>query len=594
MKHLAYLNKFLLKYKYYLLLGFLFTFISNIFGILPAQLVRHALEMVKSNIDLYFLFEHSNLQEQLYGDFIWKISIFGILILLMAIVKGVFLFAVRQTLIVMSRHIEFDMKNEIYAHYQTLPMAFYKRNAVGDLMARISEDVSKVRMYLGPSIMYLMNMFILVIMVLTYMFSVNARLTWYVLIPMPILSISIYLVSNIINKRSEQIQKSLSLLSSFVQESFSGIRVIKSFGKEKEFIHNFTQESEYYQKKSMDLIRVDALFSPAIMFLIGLSTVICVYVGGQEIIAGRLSPGNITEFIMYVFMLTWPLTALGWTSGQIQRAAASQKRINEFLFTTSDLISEKNLSNELEGKITLKNVNFIYPETGIHALKNIHLTIEKGETLAIIGSTGSGKSTLANLLLRMYDPNSGEIKFDQTLIQDFEISYLRNQIAYVPQDVFLFSDTIKNNLLFGDAAATDEEIIKVSKAADLYGNVMGFEEKFETKIGERGITLSGGQKQRVSIARALIKKPKILIFDDCLSAVDTHTENTILNNLKTNLKNRTAIIISHRISNARLADKIAVLDQGEIIEYGSHQELLNNNGTYRDLYEKQTDTEMVL
>jgi ATP-binding cassette, subfamily B, multidrug efflux pump len=588
MKELAYLNKYFFKYKYYLLLGILFTIVSNLFGIIPAQVVRHALQMVKTNISLYLLFDDSVLKPNMYSIFGWGITIFGLLILSMAILKGIFLFAVRQTLIVMSRHIEYDLKNELYKHYQTLPLAFYKTNSVGDLMARISEDISKVRMYIGPSIMYLLNMVVLVTMVLTYMFSINARLTWYVLIPMPILSITIFMVSSTVNKRSEQIQKSLSRLSSFVQEAFSGIRVVKSFGKEEPFIENFVKESDYYKQKSMNLTKVDALFSPSVMFLIGLSTVICVYVGGQEIISGTLSPANITEFIIYVFMLTWPLTALGWTSGQIQRAAASQKRINEFLKIKTEIVSEQGLKPEIKGQIVFKNVSFQYPETGIQALKNISFEVTPGESLAIIGTTGSGKSTIAHLLMRMYDTDQGTIFFDSTPISAINTQYLRSQMGCVPQDVFLFSDTIKNNILFGSENLKMEKVIEAAKKADVYENIMAFQEQFETKIGERGITLSGGQKQRVSIARAIIKNPQILILDDCLSAVDTKTEHVILHNLKEIMQNKTTILISHRVSNARLANSIIVLDEGQIIDQGSHEELLAKNGPYRDLYEKQS------
>ena len=593
MKELAYLNKYFYKYKLYLFWGIVFTLISNLFGIVPAQVVRHALEMVKSNIDLYFLFENSSLQISSYKIITFSIAVFGILILAMAILKGIFLFAVRQTLIVMSRHIEYDLKNEIYAHYQTLPLSFYKKNSTGDLMARISEDVSKVRMYIGPSLMYLINMVILVFLILSYMFSVNSRLTWYVLIPMPILSLSIFFVSSIINKKSEKIQKSLSNLSTFVQEAFSGIRIIKSFAKEDKFVETFTAESENYRRESLSLTKVDALFSPAISFLIGMSTVICVYVGGQEIIAGKITAGNITEFIMYVFMLTWPLTALGWTSGQIQRAAASQKRINEFLKIKTDIVSTENKKTELKGRISFQNVSFNYPDTGIEALKKISFEINEGESIAIIGSTGSGKSTIANLLLRMYDVNDGNILFDGTNIQALNISHFRNQMAYVPQDVFLFSETIKNNIQFGINGISDEQIHESARMAVIYDNIMDFEEGFETKIGERGITLSGGQKQRISIARAIIRNPKILVLDDCLSAVDTNTENAILNNLKEIRKDKTTFLISHRVSNARLADKIIVLDEGRIVEQGTHEELLNTAGMYRDLYEKQNYSEII-
>ncbi|MFN8430508.1 MAG: ABC transporter ATP-binding protein [Spirosomataceae bacterium] len=594
MRELSYLNKYFLKYKYFLFWGIVFTLISNLFAIIPAQVVRHALEMVKNNIDQYRLFNGSGLQKSIYEIITLSIAVFGAVILIMAILKGIFLFAVRQTIIVMSRHIEYDLKNEIYAHYQTLPLAFYKKNTTGDLMARISEDVGKVRMYLGPSLMYLINMVILVFLVISYMFSVNARLTWYVLIPMPVLSISIFFVSSVINKKSELIQKSLSNLSTFVQESFSGIRVIKSFAKEDVFFHSFEKESKNYQHQTMGLTRVDALFSPSIMFLIGLSTVVCIYIGGQEIIAGRLSAGNIAEFIMYVFMLTWPLTALGWTSGQIQRAEASQKRINEFLKTQNDIVSHKNINKKLEGNIKFENVGFLYPDTGIEALKNINFEIKKGKSLAIIGTTGSGKSTLASLLLRMYDVTEGKILVDGIPLPDYSIAEYRKQLGYVPQEVFLFSDTIENNIKFGKNSASLAEVHQSARNAEIFDNIIGFEKGFDTIVGERGITLSGGQKQRTSIARALLKDPGILILDDCLSAVDTHTENKILENLKVLMKGKTTIIISHRVSNARLADQIIVLDQGEIIEKGSHEELLENGGSYKELYDRQLMKEEVL
>lgn len=587
MRELSYLNKYFIKYKYLLFLGVSFTLISNLFAIIPAQVVRHALEMVKNNIDQYRLFSGSVLQKSIYEIITLSIAVFGAIILLMAILKGVFLFAVRQTIIVMSRYIEYDLKNEIYSHYQTLPLAFYKKNTTGDLMARISEDVGKVRMYLGPSLMYLINMVILVFLVISYMFSVNVRLTWYVLIPMPVLSISIFFVSSVINKKSELIQKSLSNLSTFVQESFSGIRVIKSFAKEDVFFRSFEKESKNYQYQTMGLTRVDSLFSPSIMFLIGLSTVICIYIGGQEIIAGRLSAGNIAEFIMYVFMLTWPLTALGWTSGQIQRAEASQKRINEFLKTKNTILSDKNIKNDLQGNIRFDQVSFLYPDTGIQALKNISFEIEKGNSLAIIGTTGSGKSTLASLMLRMYDVSSGKILIDDIPVQDYEVAHYRQQMGYVPQEVFLFSDTIEGNIKFGKNSASHEDVLQAARDAEIFDNIMGFDKGFETIVGERGITLSGGQKQRTSIARALIKDPKILILDDCLSAVDTHTENQILENLKRLMKGKTTIIISHRVSNARLADQIIVLDQGEIIEKGSHEQLLEYGGAYKELYDRQ-------
>jgi len=591
MKHLAHLNKYLLKYKWYLFWGTVFTIVSNLFGVIPAQVVRFALDLVQDNLAMYYVLEGMESQERMYDSFAWAVGLFGALILIMAILKGIFLFAVRQTIIVMSRHIEYDLKNEIYAHYQTLPLSFYKKQSTGDLMARISEDVGKVRMYIGPSIMYLLNMVVLVVMVLSYMFSINVRLTFWVLLPMPVLSISIFFVSNIVNKRSEEIQRSLSQLSTFVQEAFSGIRVIKSFAKEEDSLCRFTEESNRYKDKSLELTRVDALFSPTILFLIGLSTVLCVYIGGQEVVAGRLTPGNITEFIMYVFMLTWPLTALGWTTSQIQRAAASQERINEFLYNRTEIVSQENRTSPILGKIRFQNVNFTYPDSGIQAVKDFNLSVEAGESVAILGTTGSGKSTLANLLLRMYDVTSGTIWIDDQPIQSYQVQYLRSQMGYVPQDVFLFSDTIRNNVRFGQPQLSEEEIVQATRDADLWENIQGFEHGFETKIGERGITLSGGQKQRLSIARAIARAPKIVVLDDCLSAVDTHTEHVILNNLQRIMQNRTSVIISHRVSSAKLANKIVVLDNGQTVEMGTHEELMSLGGMYKELYEKQLQGE---
>ncbi len=591
MKYLAYLNKYLIKYKWYLIAGTIFTIISNLFGIIPAQVVRHALDLVKENIDIYFMYTGTETKKQMYALFATSVSIFGMVILIMAILKGIFLFLVRQTLIVMSRHIEYDLKNEIYAHYQTLPLSFYRKNATGDLMARISEDVGKVRMYIGPSIMYLLNMVTLVVLILTYMFSVNGRLTWWVLVPMPVLSVSIFFVSSIVNKRSTEIQRSLSRLSTYVQEAFSGIRVLKAFAREKNSIERFEVESNIYRDKQLDLTKVDALFFPLIMFLIGLSTVICVYVGGQEIIAGSLTAGNITEFIMYVYMLTWPLTALGWTTSQIQQAAASQKRINEFLEVKNDIVSAENLKPEIRGEISFKHVNFVYPDSGIKAIQDFNLEVPAGQSVAILGTTGSGKSTLANLLLRMYDTTSGELQIDGKNIKSYNVQYLRSQTGYVPQDVFLFSDSVANNIQFGNEGTPMEKIIQAAKDADLLENIEGFENGFETLIGERGVTLSGGQKQRLSIARAIVREPKILILDDCLSAVDTNTENQILNNLQRIMKNRTSVIISHRVSSAKLADKIVVLDEGRIIEEGTHDMLMNAKGAYFELFEKQLSLE---
>ncbi len=593
MKALAHLNKYLVKYKWYLILGTVFTIISNLFGIIPAQLVRYALDLVKDTLDVYFLFKGSSLQANLYDIFAFSILLYGILILIMALLKGIFLFLVRQTLIVMSRHIEYDLKNEIYAHYQTLPLSFFFFFYTGDLMARISEDVSKVRMYVGPSIMYGINLITLFILVISYMVSVNAKLTFYVLLPLPILSLSIYFVNTIIMKRSEELQAQLSSVSTYVQESFSGIRVIKAFVREHEQLRNFVKQSNDYRNKSLKLTIVDSLFYPFIMVLVGLSNVLIVFVGGQEIMSGRLTPGNITEFILYVSMLTWPVMALGWTTSQTQRAAASQLRINEFLNTKTDLVSTKNLEHEIAGDIHFRNVSFDYPDTGIKALKNFNLSVKSGETVAILGTTGSGKSTVANLLMRLYDPTEGDISIDGIPVKDFRLQSLRGQMGYVPQDVFLFSDSIESNVSFGSTEMSFEKIEQATKDADLYANIIEFPEGFNTRVGERGITLSGGQKQRLSIARAIARDPKILILDDCLSAVDTQTENTILNNMSRIMKDRTSIIISHRVSSAKLADFIVVLDEGRIVEQGTHEVLIDKNGVYKELYDKQLQGEEV-
>lgn len=587
MKELSYLNKYLIKYKYHLLLGVLFTIISNIFQIIPAQMVRYALDLVSDNINIYKSFEGLDLQNDMYTIFASGILIYAVLILLMALLRGIFLFMVRQTLIVMSRLIEYDLKNEVYSHYQSLPLSFYRRNNTGDLMNRISEDVSKVRMYLGPSIMYGLNLITLFAILIPYMLSINVTLTLYALIPLPILSVSIYYVNNIINKRSEEIQISQSGLSTFAQEAFSGIRVLKSFTREKESARKFSNESNDYKDKSLALTRVQSLFFPLVMGLIGLSTILTVYAGSAEVIKGSLTFGNIAEFIIYVNLLTWPVTALGWISSIIQRAAASQKRLNEFLKTDNDIVSDKNISAKLEGAIEFKDVSFTYPDSGIEALKNVSFKVNPGESLAIIGTTGSGKSTIANMISRMYDSTEGEVIVDGRNIKDYDLTSLRSQIGYVPQDVFLFSDTIYNNIGFGSDEASEESIINAAKEADVYDNIMDFPNGFRTKLGERGITLSGGQKQRVSIARAISRNPKILMLDDALSAVDTKTENTILNSMKRIMKGRTSVIISHRVSSAKLADKIIVLDDGKIIEKGTNESLMAQNGAFKELYDKQ-------
>ena len=567
---------------------------ANIFAIVPAQVVRSTFDLVKDTIDLYLLYKNTNHQKEIYSMFASTVVFYGLIILGMAFLRGIFMFLMRQSIIVMSRLVEYDQKNEIYAHYQTLPLSFYRKNNTGDLMARISEDVGKVRMYFGPAIMYGLNLITMSILCISIMFSINPWLTVWTLLPLPVLSITIYFVNNLIEKRSLEIQKSLSDLSTFVQEAFSGIRVIKAFARENDSLEKFTTQSNNYRQKQLELTKVNSFFTPSVMALVGLSILIVIYVGGNEVINGDLSAGNIAEFIMYVTMLTWPFTSLGWVSSIVQRAEASQQRINEFLNTKTDIISEKNIIKETEGDIHFENVSLTYPESGIDALKNISFKVKHGESIAILGTTGSGKSTVANLLCRMMDPTSGNIFIDDINIKDHSVFSLRSQLGYIPQDVFLFSDTIKNNIAFGTLTVDDDKVLQAAKDADLYENVILFEEGFETRIGERGITLSGGQKQRLSIARALARDPKILILDDCLSAVDTHTENTILNNLRVIMDNRTSVIISHRVSSAKLADYILMLDQGEIVESGTHAELYKSGKRYKDLYDKQMQSDGAL
>lgn len=592
MKELRYLNKYLLKYKKLLLWGLLWVLISNAFQILPAQMVRHALDSVVINVNVYQTLKGTDAAPSFLSIFDKGILFFAGLIILMALLRGIFLYFVRQTLIVMSRLIEYDLKNEIFQHYQSLPLSFYRRNNTGDLMNRISEDVGRVRMYIGPSIMYGLQLFTLFLMIIPVMYSVSPKLTLYSLLPLPILSFSIYYVNNIIEHRSTQIQKSQSRLSTFVQEAFSGIRVLKSFNREAESIERFSKESNEYKRQSMKLTRVQSLFFPLVMALIGISTVLTIYAGSVEVINGSLTFGNVAEFVIYVNLLTWPVTLLGWTSSQVQRAEASQKRINEFLKQKSDILPGL-VDEPLVGKVEFKDVSFSYPDTGIKALRNISFAIQPGESLAIIGKTGSGKSTIASLVARLYDVSNGEILLDGTNVRQFNLNALRTQLGYVPQDVFLFSDTIYNNIAFGLSTPDKEKIYKAAKDADVYDNIMAFQNQFETRIGERGITLSGGQKQRVSIARAIVREPKILILDDVLSAVDTKTENMILSSLKKIMVGRTTIIISHRVSSAKLANKIIVLSDGEIIEAGTHEDLIAQKGTYFELYEKQTQTEVV-
>ncbi len=589
MKELKRLNKFFIKYKYRLILGVFFITASNIFSVFIPHLTGQAIDLIKENASLYTVIKGVSQTSSFEGQFISSIILIGALILGSALLRGVFLYLTRQTIIVMSRFIEYDMKNEIFSHYQQLPISFYRSHNTGDLMNRISEDVSKVRMYIGPAIMYGLNLIVLFALTITKMYSVNSTLATYTLLPLPVLSICIYYVSSKMDKQSTKIQQNLSGLSTFVQEAFSGIRVLKAFSKEKEFEKQFLVKSDAYKDESLKLAMINALFFPVILGLIGLSTISVVYIGGLEVIAGNASVGNIAEFVMYVNMLTWPVASLGWVTSIIQSAAASQRRISEFLNTKATIVSEKKLEKEIAGAITFENVKLTYPDSDITAVENLSFEIKQGESIAIVGGTGSGKSTIANLITRLYDPTEGVVKIDGIDVKDYSIPKLREQIGYVPQDVFLFSDSIGNNIGFGLADVEQQQIEQAAKDAGVYKNIIDFPNQFDTILGERGITLSGGQKQRVTLARALIRNPKILILDDSLSAVDTKTEDEILSNLKRIMQNRTTVIVSHRVSSVKLADKIAFLEDGKLTEMGTHEELMLKNGSYKSLYESQLE-----
>lgn len=588
MKDLAVLNHYFFKYKWHFLFGIIFVSLSNFFRVLQPQMIREALDLLIDNIQLFDSFRGSGLQGAYLKMLGQQLLFFGVLVLILALVMGLFMYFMRQTIIVMSRLIEYDMRKKIFSHYQELDLGFYKRNNTGDLMARITEDVNKVRMYLGPAVLYGINLVSLFILVISSMVSVNLKLTLYCLAPLPILSLSIYYVSNLINHKSTVIQRQLSNLNSISQEVYSGIRVVKSYVQESAMVRFFAEQSEDYKIKALDLAKVNALFFPLMLLLIGASTVITVYVGGREVVSGAITPGNIAEFVIYVNMLTWPVTAIGWIASIIQQAAASQKRINEFLDTESAIKNQVEDSAPIVGNVEFKNVSFTYPDTGIKAIQNLNLKLAPGEKLAIIGRTGSGKTSVADLLVRMYDVTSGSILIDDKDIREHDLSNLRQRIGYVPQDVFLFSDTISNNIAFGKREAPLEEIEQFAKYASVYDDIKDLSEGFQTYVGERGVTLSGGQKQRVSIARALIKKPDIIILDDCLSAVDTNTEKQILTYFEEHLQNKTSIIITHRIYSLLEFDKIIVLDDGQIVEEGTHFELIQNGGYYADLYEKQS------
>lgn len=587
MKELQYLNKFFIKYRYRFLLGIFITFIAQIFSLFTPDLVGESIKTIEEYTRNNQEISINQAQNLLFKNII--------LILVTTLISGFFTFLMRQTLIVMSRYVEFDLKNEIYNHYQILSQSFYKQNRTGDLMNRISEDVSKVRMYVGPAVMYSLNTLVRFTMVIIYMYNISPELTYYSLLPLPLLSYGIFKISTEINKRSGIFQANLSSLSSFAQEMFSGIRVIKAYAIENQKETEFTDLTEDSRKKSMDLAKVNSLFGPLMILLIGLSNLVVVYVGGMMYIKGSITDiGIIAQFILYINMLTWPVASLGWVSSLVQEAEASQKRINEFLHTQPEITNKSNDHFEIKGKISFKNVSFEYPDTGIKALSNVSFEIKPGETLAILGKTGSGKSTILSLISRLYDVEKGEIDIDNTTIDSINLNDLRNAVSVVPQDAFLFSDSIENNIKFGNENASEEEVIHAAKLASVHENIINFKNGYQTVLGERGITLSGGQKQRVSIARALIKESPILLLDDCLSAVDTETEEAILTNLSSFSKDITTLIVSHRVSSAKNASQIIILDEGKIIQQGTHNQLIAIDGYYKDLYYKQLAEKEIL
>lgn len=578
MKELQYLNKYFIKYKYRFLLGIFITIVAQIFSLFTPKLISKSFKAIEE-------YHKNNLGNELIKHQLLENIL---LIIGTTIVAGILTFLMRQTLIVMSRHVEFDLKNEVFQHYEILDQNFYKRNRTGDLMNRISEDVAKVRMYVGPAVMYTINTIIRFTVVIIYMYNVSPRLTLYTLLPLPLLSYIIFKLSVEINRRSTIFQQYLSKISSYTQEVFSGIRIIKAYSLENQNQERIVDLADESKNKSMSLARVQSLFGPLMATLIGVSNLVVVFFGGMMYIEGTIkSIGTIAEFILYVNMLTWPVASIGWVSSLIQEAEASQKRINEFLKIEPEIKNNTNEKSFINGEIEFKNVSFTYEDTSIEALKNISFKVNKGETLAILGKTGSGKSSILSLLTRMYDIQTGVILIDGKPLPQVNLYDLRDSIGIVPQDAFLFSDSIKNNIKFGKETASDEEVIEAAKKAVVHENIIQFNQQYDTILGERGITLSGGQKQRVSIARAIIKNPKILLFDDCLSAVDTETEERILNNLLKISKEKTTIIVSHRISSAKNADKIIILDEGKILQQGSHNQLVNQEGYYKELYYKQ-------
>jgi len=573
------------------LLGTLFVTISNIFAIYPAEILRQGIDLVSQGTSVYELFKGSGSAAVLKEHFEIFLFYFGVIVIAAALLKGIFMFFMRQTIIVMSRLIEYDLKNDIFSHYQKLDLAFYKRNKTGDLMARISEDVSQVRMYLGPAIMYAISTVSLFLLVLGRMLSIDVKLTLFVMAPLPLMAFLVYKVNSLVISRSEAVQRQLSNLSSMTQEAFSGIRVTKAYNRDASMLSRFREATSLFKKLNMRMVKINAWFIPVILLMIGLSTLLTVYIGGLGVYAGEVSTGTIAEFILYVGMLTWPVASMGWVTSIVQRAAASQTRINEFLQSQPEIRNENLQAEAIRGDIEFRNLSFVYPDSGIKALDQVSFRVEAGQSLAIVGRTGSGKSTIAALIARLYEASEGSVLIDGRPIQQINLNSLRADIGYVPQEVFLFSETIGNNIAFGlsrpDESAIHEKVERSARDAVIYDNIMDLPQGFETRVGERGITLSGGQKQRICIARAIIREPAILLFDDCLSAVDTETEEKILLNLRRIMQGRTSIIISHRISSVKHCDQIIVLDHGRIVEQGTHQELLDLGGEYAGIYQKQ-------